>query len=115
MAIIASTALPPWARTARPVRPPSVRSRDRGLRRRQGVGHWAGCVRGELLRAPYAVVGPMGNRRRVLGPSNELNWQNLVTVVSVMILIGTEVFGVALAAGWASPACSSSATRSACL
>ena len=33
--------------------------------------------------------------------SNELNWQNLVTIVSVMILIGTEVFGVALAGGWA--------------
>jgi threonine/homoserine/homoserine lactone efflux protein len=33
--------------------------------------------------------------------SNDLNWQNLVTIVSVMILIGTEVFGVALAGGWA--------------
>ncbi len=28
-------------------------------------------------------------------------WQNLVTVISVMILIGTEVFGVAFAGGWA--------------
>ncbi len=28
-------------------------------------------------------------------------FQNLVTVISVMILIGTEVFGVAFAAGWA--------------
>jgi hypothetical protein len=27
--------------------------------------------------------------------------QNLVTVVSVVILIGTEVFGLALAGGWA--------------
>ncbi len=27
--------------------------------------------------------------------------QNLVTIVSAMILIGTEVFGVAFAAGWA--------------
>ncbi len=33
--------------------------------------------------------------------SNDLNWPNLVTVVSVLILIGTEVFGVAFAAGWA--------------
>ena len=33
--------------------------------------------------------------------SNELNWRNLATIVSVMILIGTEVFGVALAGGWA--------------
>jgi len=27
--------------------------------------------------------------------------RNLVTIVSAMILIGTEVFGVAFAAGWA--------------
>jgi hypothetical protein len=27
--------------------------------------------------------------------------QNLITIVSAMILIGTEVFGVAVAAGWA--------------
>lgn len=30
-----------------------------------------------------------------------LNWQSLVTIVSVLILVGAEVFGVALAAGWA--------------
>ena len=30
-----------------------------------------------------------------------LNWQNLVTVISVLILVGAEVFGVAVAAGWA--------------
>lgn len=29
------------------------------------------------------------------------NWRNLITIVSIMILIGTEVFGVAIAAGWA--------------
>ena len=32
---------------------------------------------------------------------NGLRWDNLLTVVSVMILIGAEVFGVAIAAGWA--------------
>ena len=30
-----------------------------------------------------------------------LNWQNLLTVISVLILIGAEIFGVALSAGWA--------------
>jgi hypothetical protein len=30
-----------------------------------------------------------------------LRWDNLLTVVSVMILIGAEVFGIAIAAGWA--------------
>jgi hypothetical protein len=29
------------------------------------------------------------------------NWPNLITVASVLIIIGTEVFGVAFAAGWA--------------
>jgi hypothetical protein len=29
------------------------------------------------------------------------NWRNLLTVTSVTILVGTEVFGAALAAGWA--------------
>ena len=32
---------------------------------------------------------------------NGLNWRNLLTVVSVLILIGAEVFGLAVAAGWA--------------
>jgi hypothetical protein len=32
---------------------------------------------------------------------SELNWRNLVTVLSVLILIGAEVFGLAVAAGWA--------------
>ena len=29
------------------------------------------------------------------------NWQSLMTLIGVMILVGTEVFGVALSAGWA--------------
>ncbi len=29
------------------------------------------------------------------------NWRNLITIISVLILVGTEVFGVALAGGWA--------------
>lgn len=29
------------------------------------------------------------------------NLRNLITVVSVTVLVGTEVFGAALAAGWA--------------
>ena len=32
---------------------------------------------------------------------NDFHWANLLTIVSVLILIGTEVLGVALAAGWA--------------
>ena len=34
-------------------------------------------------------------------PRNDVHWANLLTIVSVLILIGTEVLGVALAAGWA--------------
>ena len=29
------------------------------------------------------------------------NWRNVITVISIMILVGAEVFGVAIAAGWA--------------
>jgi hypothetical protein len=36
-----------------------------------------------------------------LAQESGINWRHLVTVVSVLILIGTEVFGVAFAAGWA--------------
>lgn len=31
----------------------------------------------------------------------QTNWKNLGTIVSLAILVGTEVLGVALAAGWA--------------
>ncbi|WP_371877292.1 hypothetical protein [Alsobacter ponti] len=30
-----------------------------------------------------------------------INTRNLMTIVSVAILVGTEIFGLALAAGWA--------------
>ena len=36
-----------------------------------------------------------------MADSRPLNRRNLLTVISVMVLVGTEVFGVALAAGWA--------------
>jgi predicted membrane channel-forming protein YqfA (hemolysin III family) len=36
-----------------------------------------------------------------LAQPNRTNWRNLITVISIMVLIGTEVFGVAIAAGWA--------------
>jgi len=29
------------------------------------------------------------------------NWRNVITIMSIMILVGAEVFGVAIAAGWA--------------
>lgn len=36
-----------------------------------------------------------------MAQANRTNWRNVITIVSIMILIGTEVFGIALAAGWA--------------
>lgn len=36
-----------------------------------------------------------------MASSSRINWSNFVTVVSVLILVGAEVFGVALAGGWA--------------
>jgi predicted membrane channel-forming protein YqfA (hemolysin III family) len=29
------------------------------------------------------------------------NWRNVITVMSIMVLVGAEVFGVAISAGWA--------------
>ncbi|ACL56821.1 conserved hypothetical protein [Methylobacterium nodulans ORS 2060] len=34
-------------------------------------------------------------------PSGSISTRNLVTLISIMVLVGTEVFGVAVAAGWA--------------
>ena len=53
------------------------------------------------MTAPYALGPPSATGDRTLARQNGINWVNLLTVVSVLILIGTEVFGVALAAGWA--------------
>jgi hypothetical protein len=36
-----------------------------------------------------------------LAQAKPVNWRNFITVMSIMILIGTEVFGVAIASGWA--------------
>jgi hypothetical protein len=36
-----------------------------------------------------------------LAQANGTNWRNLITLVSIMILVGAEVFGVAISAGWA--------------
>jgi hypothetical protein len=35
------------------------------------------------------------------GKSHSINWLNVITVISVAILIGAEVFGAAFAASWA--------------
>ena len=32
---------------------------------------------------------------------NGINWHNLGTIISLVILVGAEIFGVALASGWA--------------
>ena len=36
-----------------------------------------------------------------MAQQNRTNWRNLITIISIMVLIGTEVFGVAISAGWA--------------
>jgi hypothetical protein len=36
-----------------------------------------------------------------LAQARSTNWRNFITVMSIMVLIGTEVFGVAIASGWA--------------
>jgi hypothetical protein len=36
-----------------------------------------------------------------LADPRPLNWTHVATIVSVMVLVGTEVFAAALAGGWA--------------
>lgn len=36
-----------------------------------------------------------------MAEAKRINWRNFLTVTCIMILIGTEVFGVAIAGGWA--------------
>lgn len=36
-----------------------------------------------------------------MAQAKRTNLRNVITVVSIMILVGTEVFGVAISAGWA--------------
>lgn len=58
----------------------------------------ASCTQGAS-----AVVRARKRRRRSLPDTSQagLNWRNLLTVVSVAILVGTEVFGAAFAGAWA--------------
>jgi hypothetical protein len=36
-----------------------------------------------------------------LAQANGIHRRNLITVLSIMVLVGAEVFGVAISAGWA--------------
>ncbi len=36
-----------------------------------------------------------------MAQAKSTNWRNVITIISIMILVGAEVFGVAIAAGWA--------------
>ena len=43
----------------------------------------------------------IGEGKRAGGGAGRLNVSNLLTLIGVVALVGTEVIGVALAAGWA--------------
>ncbi len=36
-----------------------------------------------------------------MAQAKSTNWRNLITVISIMVLVGAELFGVAISAGWA--------------
>lgn len=36
-----------------------------------------------------------------MAQAKSTNWRNVITLISIMILVGAEVFGVAISAGWA--------------
>jgi hypothetical protein len=45
--------------------------------------------------------GGVPSRSSGLAERKSINWQNAITVVSVAILVGTELVGLTWAAGWA--------------
>jgi hypothetical protein len=54
------------------------------------------------MRASAVIVQCMQvTTERALASKGAINTKNLLTVVSVAILVGTELVGLALAAGWA--------------
>src|SRR5215211_4354918 len=105
IAAIASAALPPSVSTVRPVSAASAWGAATAASENTVVSSigTGGCVRRDIaFTPPYALVAVSATERtQVLARRNDINWTNLLTIVSVLILIGTEVLGVALAAGWA--------------
>ena len=66
------------------------------------------CLRSATLaRTAVLVYGPRSEsvtRRQALAeaaPSKPINWTNASTLISVAILVGTELVGASVAAGWA--------------
>ncbi len=57
----------------------------------------------EMRRGAKAVCidGTLPSHRPKSGKPFAVNLRNLVTIVSLMVLVGTEVFAAAVAAGWA--------------
>jgi hypothetical protein len=68
-----------------------------------GVTRFRACCLGKPLaisgwRNAQAVNPPSKDQRNMAG---RVNTRNLITIVSVTILVGTEILGAALALGWA--------------
>ena len=61
--------------------------------------HTAPCA------APSGAIGPGSDPRptlrNVLPQPSSIHWGNVTTIVSVCILVGTELVGMSWAAGWA--------------
>jgi hypothetical protein len=80
-----------------------IRDRSHSLKDRLRASTFGHGSIADLARDGQFAVVPRVTRTEYsnLAQPKRTHWRNLITISSIMVLIGTEVFGVALAGGWA--------------
>jgi hypothetical protein len=76
-------------------------AKNHGSGRHPCIGNRTDIVHSDQIDRVAAPQAPLRPQAGIAAMAGRINTSNLLTVVSVGILVGTEVVGVALAAGWA--------------